>query len=197
VTPHGELSSLLFGGSEEEIGRARAHLSGCEACRRAYQQVTEGLAAPTQKNAAAGGVSERLLELARASRRMLVFADRVAKMFGIDPPEAEALLNRAYEAHHWKPFLGPGVSVLPVAGRGEWAPHQCGLLKLEPGTPFPEHPHAFGEHVLVLQGGFREDSGDELWRGETAFNGPGTRHALRALQGEACVAAVVTLQSAP
>lgn len=195
MTPHEELSTLLFGGSEKAIAEARAHLAGCAACRRAYEQVTLGLGAP-QKAPVSRGVSERLLELARASRRMVVFADRVAHLFGLSALEAEALLNRAYEAHSWQPAVGPGISVLKVQGGGELAEHDCNLVKLEAGATFPEHEHEFGEQLLVLQGGIREPSGDELWRGEGAFHAAGTRHSLRALQGEACVAAVVNLKHA-
>ncbi len=192
MTPHEELSTLLFGGTEEEIAKARAHVVRCEACSAAHQEINQGLATPRLREPSSG-VRERLLELARASRRMLVFSDRLAKLFGLQPVAASQLLNQAYDPRAWH-RVGPGLSVMKVKGGGEQRLHECLLLELEPGAELPDHPHLHGEHVLVLQGGFKDDLGNELWRGESAWYEAGTHHALHALQGEACVAAVVTLK---
>jgi hypothetical protein len=139
-------------------------------------------------------VKERLLDLARESRRMLVYADRLAGFFDLQQEEASAILDRAYTAASWKPIVGPGISCFKVKPGAKWSAHECIMLRLEPNATFPVHPHPFGEHILVLAGAFRDTHGQEVWRGEDAYNGAGSEHGLTALLGETCIAAVITLK---
>lgn len=142
------------------------------------------------------GVKERLLDLARASRRMMVYAQRLAEFFDLDSEAASAVLERAYEPPSWKPIVNDGISCFRVKPGAKWAEHECIMLKLEPNAVFPMHPHPFGEHILVLAGAFRDTNGQEVWRGEDAYNGAGSAHGLTALEGETCIAAVITLKGA-
>lgn len=141
------------------------------------------------------GVKERLLDLARESRRMMVYADRLAEFFDLDPSQAEAILDRAYDPKSWKPIVAQGLSCFKVDPGAKWLRHECIMLRLEPNAAFPSHPHAFGEHILVLAGAFRDTNGQEVWRGEDAYNGAGSEHGLTALEGEPCIAAVITLKA--
>ena len=42
----------------------------------------------------------------------------------------------------------------------------AGILRLSPGVRYPRHTHHGREWNLVLEGGFREDDGHEVWPGE-------------------------------
>ncbi|MFT3842925.1 MAG: cupin domain-containing protein [Myxococcaceae bacterium] len=140
------------------------------------------------------GGKERLLDLARESRRMMVYADRLAAFFDLDASQAEAILDRAYDEKSWKPIVADGLSCFKVSPGGKWLRHECIMLRLKPNVRFPLHPHPFGEHILVLAGAFRDTNGQEVWRGEDAYNGAGSEHGLTALEGEDCIAAVITLK---
>jgi putative transcriptional regulator len=66
------------------------------------------------------------------------------------------------------------------------------LVRLEPGAQLPFHRHADREHVLVLEGGYRDDqSGAEFWRGELDVREDGSAHSFTALEGVPCICASV------
>jgi len=102
---------------------------------------------------------------------------------GLEPVVAESVLNKAYDEASWR-TIGPGLSFFKVAGAGEKAKHECVLLRLVPGAEFPSSAHAFGEHVLVLQGAFREAGARRCGEARARTTVKGTKHSLTALDGE-------------
>lgn len=93
--------------------------------------------------------------------------------------------------------LGPGASEgfseahanAMLIGPGGLEPREdvwLGLSLMAPGTRYPDHDHPPEEVYLVLsQGAFLQGEADWLERapGETLYNTPGIRHAMRAGEG--------------
>jgi putative transcriptional regulator len=84
-----------------------------------------------------------------------------------------------------------GVALCDLDGGPRVADARVGLVRVAPGVTFPHHDHFGDEFTLVLQGGWRDDRGQILRRGETLHLGPGTAHAFTALSGPDLVFAVV------
>ncbi|MBX3220141.1 MAG: cupin domain-containing protein [Labilithrix sp.] len=136
---------------------------------------------------------ERLLASRQRQGRYGVFADRIARLFDLPLPDAEALMKRIESPSEWTAFLVEGLEMIPVTAGPTCAGAIATLVRIQPGATFPDHAHRGDETMLVLDGGFREpaDGGEEVWRGDEIFRGDGSEHALVALPGVPCVAAVL------
>ena len=136
---------------------------------------------------------ERVLASRRRQGRYGIFADRIARLFDLPLADAEALMTRLEKPSEWAPFLVEGVEMIPVVGGPKCSGAIATVVRIQPGATFPEHAHRGDETMIVLDGGFREpaDGGEEVWRGDEIFRADGTEHALVALPGVPCVAAVV------
>jgi putative transcriptional regulator len=64
---------------------------------------------------------------------------------------------------------------------------------LTPGTIFPHHAHVGDEVTLVLDGGFRDEDGREIWRGEELYKPAGSDHEFVVIGERPCIAAVLAL----
>jgi putative transcriptional regulator len=73
--------------------------------------------------------------------------------------------------------IQPGPAILAVDGI-------AGFVKVEPGATFPRHKHLGREHVLVLQGGFRDEDGTDVYAGEDNHKPAGSDHELVAHAGQ-------------
>ena len=135
----------------------------------------------------------RLLASHERGGRYGIFADRIARLFDLSLPDAEALMKRIESPSEWNAFLVDGVEMIPVAAGPKCEGAIATLVRLQPGVTFPEHTHRGDETMLVLDGGFREpaNDGEEAWRGDELFRGDGSDHALVALPGVPCIAAVL------
>ena len=60
-----------------------------------------------------------------------------------------------------------------------------------PGASFPAHRHRGDERVLLLEGGYVDDSGTEYGPGDLHEMPKGSSHGFRVLPDEPCVAAAV------
>ena len=136
---------------------------------------------------------DRLVASRSRSGKYGIFADRIARLFDLTMPDAEALMTRLEEPSAWMPFLVDGLELIGVETGPKCAGAIATVVKLEPGTRFPEHAHNGEETMVVLDGGFHEPlpGGEEVWRGEEIFRDDGTEHHLVALPGVPCIAAVV------
>jgi anti-sigma factor ChrR (cupin superfamily) len=56
------------------------------------------------------------------------------------------------------------------------------LIRMDPGCGYPPHRHRGTEHVLVLQGGYRDEAGEHR-AGAFVTNDDGSEHAPVALDG--------------
>jgi anti-sigma factor ChrR (cupin superfamily) len=195
--PHDELVTLwTASGTEAEQRSALEHVRACGACRDAGKKLgvaidaleggTVGRAAET---APAGGL-EKVLARARAGR-LGYFTAQVAALFDLSTEAAAALLARAERNEGWEEGPGPGVLVMPVNAGPKVPEALTALVKLTAGATFPLHPHSGPERVLVLEGGYRDSGGVEVWRGEVQAMPPGSEHGFVAFDGIGCVCASV------
>jgi putative transcriptional regulator len=174
--------------SPEEVRRVEAHLSGCAQCRvelEAVEVVQAGLVAPAPE------VFRRLSGALVGAGRFEHLLPKLAELFDIEVSEARALLERAEDPAVWQTEMGPGVKVAPVAAGPKNEGAFNVLVKLEPGAEFPHHEHGGRERVLVLEGGYRDVSGTEFWRGELDVRAEGTSHSFTGLPGQGCLCAAV------
>lgn len=140
-----------------------------------------------------GGLRARLLASFSRKGRYGIFADRLARLYDLTPEAAEALVAKLEDDTAWMPFLVPGVEMIPVECGPRCAGGVATVVRLQPGTTFPEHVHRGEETMVLLDGGFREagEGGEEAWRGDEVLRTDGTEHAFVALEGRPCVAAAI------
>ena len=195
--PHDELMVLsTAAGTEPECGAALEHVRGCVACLAAAPRL--GLAIDALEAATVGrtpeapspGTLDRVLERARAGR-LAYFVNQVAALFDLTIEAAAALLARAERNEGWEAGPAPGVMLMPVNAGPRVAEALTALVKLTGGATFPAHPHFGAERVLVIEGGYRDSTGVEVWRGEFQDMPPGTEHHFVAFDGIGCVCASV------
>jgi len=195
--PHDQLVTLwTASGTEAERQLALEHVRGCVACQAATPKL--GVAIDALEGGTVGRVAEtpppgalqKVLARAR-SGRLSYFAGQVAQLFDLSPEAARALLARAERGEGWEEGPGPGVLVMPVNAGPKVTDSLTALVKLDAGGRFPRHPHAGPERVLVLEGGYRDSAGVEVWRGEVQEMAPGTEHDFVALEGIGCVCAAL------
>lgn len=91
------------------------------------------------------------------------------------------------DAVPFRPTRYPGVSIhFYDADRSSG--RAAVLIRMEPGCSYPRHRHTGAEELLVLQGGFRDDSGRQWHAGDYARFEAGSAHRPVALAGgPACV----------
>ena len=193
---HDELVTLLTGGSAEETRAALEHVRHCPTCQADAPKV--GLAIDALEGATVGRTPEappadgvnKLLARAR-SGRLTWFTAQVAALFDLTTEAAAALLEQAEAGQGWEEGPGPGVQVLTVNPGPKVPEALTALVKLAPGATFPLHPHFGHERVLVLEGGYRDSGGVEVWRGEAQDMMPGTEHDFVAFEDVGCICASV------
>lgn len=141
------------------------------------------------------GAAERLLSRARSSGRLAFFTDQIAQLFDLSTDAAADLLNRAQKNEGWEEGPGPGVKIIPVNAGPRVSDCITALVRVEPGATFPFHPHLGPETVMVLEGGFRDSQGVEVWRGEVQKMPGNTEHEFVAFDGVGCLCAAVNALS--
>ncbi len=117
------------------------------------------------------------------------FTARVAAALEVGEDLARRLLDRIDAASSWVAgpsptsrlyHIEPGPAVLAVGGI-------AGFVKVEPGATFPRHKHLGAEHVLVLQGGFRDENGTDVLTGQDNHQPADSDHEFVAHGGEALI----------
>jgi putative transcriptional regulator len=173
---------------------AERHLAGCARCRAQAARLTparEGLTALVRPVEPPPEVLVRVLEQMEGPRRLDRFADRVATFFDLTRERALAVLAAVSDPAAWVPGPVKGSELLPVEAGPAREGMLAGILRLHPGVRYPKHTHQGREWNLVLEGGFREDDGHEVWPGEELEMSDSTTHAFTALEGPACLCAAL------
>jgi putative transcriptional regulator len=189
------LPDLLMGTLDQpDRQAAERHLAGCERCRAELARLSpgvEGLMTLVDAMEPPPVVLARVVAEMESPGRFARFAEKVAAFFDLTREKALAVLESLSDPGAWQPGPAEGIQVLPV----EAGPGKAGMLaafvRVPPGTRFPRHTHRGHEWNLVLEGGFREDSGHEVWPGEVLEKDESTTHDFVALEGPACIAAAL------
>ncbi|WP_224368973.1 cupin domain-containing protein [Hyalangium versicolor] len=173
---------------------AERHLATCERCRAEADRLSpavEGLVGLIAPEVPPPGVLARVVGEMEGPGRFARFAEKVAALLDVTRERALALLESLSDPEQWLPGPADGIQLLPV----ETGPAKEGMLaafvRLPPGVRFPRHTHHGHEWNLVLEGGFREGTGREVWPGELLEMDEGSAHDFVALEGPACIAAAV------
>ena len=173
-----------------------AHLHGCAACREERDalaalaaELPGAVLAPATPPAS---LRERLFADTRHGRALPSFAGAVARLFDLPQDDARALLVELEQPSAWRPGVVAGNWMRPVKpGRGLGTDAIGMMLRTTPGTILPDHVHDGPERTFVLQGGYRDSAGGEVWAGEYSNMTAGTQHELHVLPPVECVAAVL------
>jgi putative transcriptional regulator len=181
----GTLSSVDRARVDEALRQSPALVESLRALEDAMRLVGVGLEAPKSPWA-------KVEQSLSGGRRFEHLVPRLAELFDVDLPAARALADAIDGGDGWGDGPAPGISLLPVAGGPRCEGFMTVLVRLEPGAQLPFHRHADREHVLVLEGGYRDDqSGAEFWRGELDVREDGSAHSFTALEGVPCICASV------
>ncbi|MBF5041593.1 transcriptional regulator [Aggregicoccus sp. 17bor-14] len=171
--------------------RAEAHLARCAGCRAELARLRLAVGALAPAVAPPPPVLEGLLAEMQGPERLAYHAGRVAQLFDLDEARARALLRTLSDPAAWQPGPTPDVDVVPV----ETGPARAGMLaafaRMRAGSRYPRHTHHGREWTLVLEGGMREETGEETWPGETFEQADGTTHAFSILPDVDCLAAAL------
>lgn len=174
------------------------HLLNCARCSTRLAELGGALRPNTPAIVAtAAPLTPLRLRLASGPEgRFAPYADRVSKLFDLSVDRARALLELLSDPDLWLPGPAPGVRVFPVSPGPALAGARTLFLEVEPGGKVPYHVHLGDEHVLVLQGGFRDSTGVEGHAGHAVLMPAGSAHAVDALPGEPCLCGVAVAPSA-
>jgi len=122
---------------------------------------------------------DRVLRSAAEGGRLHRFADRVAHVLDVTTERARALLDGVDDPTSFGDGPLPGLDLYHVAGGPAVQGAITGFIRLPPGSEFPTHEHLGREHVLIVQGFYRDDAG-QLWGpGDEEVREKGTSHAFR------------------
>jgi hypothetical protein len=172
------------------------HLLGCPDCRdegdamlRLSADLPAALLTPASPDAA---LRARLLDGTRHGRALPSFAGGVARLFDLTLTDARALLTRLEQPSEWRAGFVPGNWMRPVKPGAALGPSAIGMiLRTTPGVTLPAHVHDGPERTFVLQGGYRDSAGTEVWAGELHDMPAGGEHSLHVLPPAECIAAVL------
>jgi len=174
---------------------AERHLSGCERCRAEVARLSppvEGMLGLVAPEPSPAEVLERVVGQMEGPGRFARFAEPLAQLLDISRERVLQVLESLSEPGAWLPGPTDEIQLVPV----ETGPAKEGMLaafvRVPAGQRFPRHTHHGREWNLVLEGGFREDSGREVWPGELLEKEDGSTHGFSALEsGPACIAASI------
>jgi putative transcriptional regulator len=170
----------------------RAHLETCPSCASMLKELLAAAALLASAEApvpAPDSVLQLLRQAMRGPHRLERFLGMVAGFLDVDEASARALLARADTSEDW--LTAGGVSVLSAPTGPAAADALATLCRIQPGAGLEEHEHEAPEDTLVLEGGFRDSQGHELWPGDALTMPKGSRHALTALPGVPCLCLVL------
>lgn len=88
----------------------------------------------------------------------------------------------------WQSTRYPGIAIHFYASDRRTG-RTLALIRMDPGCGYPRHRHRGPEHLLVVQGGYRDDHGEHR-AGQFVVHDDGSEHAPVALGGpdaEPCV----------
>ena len=170
----------------EDQAAARAHLAACAACADQHRVAAEGLVALTlalPEAAPPPPLRDRILRSVSGVSRFDDFAERTARIIDVAVDKARALLARIDDPAAWSDGPLPGVRLYHLDGGPAMANAVVGLVRIKPGSVFPEHTHQGTEVALVLQGSCVEGDGRVSRRGDLLQMESSSTHMLTALPG--------------
>lgn len=136
-------------------------------------QLAAALSEPLELSAA---LRSQLMAALPETSRFERFIGTVSQLLDIEPGRAQRLLDQLDDRSLFYELM-PGIELYWVEGGPRVANAVRGFVRVAAGLEFPEHEHHGEEHVLVLQGAFRDPTQDRTFRpGEVSVMPEGTTH---------------------
>jgi putative transcriptional regulator len=139
----------------------------------------------------AGSRARLLSTICRKPVRLLPFHERLSKFFDLSVDRLQEILIDVDDPERWQRGPLPGMLLFHFEGGPRRAGADCGLMQLPPGFVLPRHRHLGDERALVLEGGYREDTGRAYLPGDAHHMRRGTRHGYRVFDDGPCLVALV------
>jgi putative transcriptional regulator len=135
---------------------------------------------------------ERLLATISASpSRFAPFFGRLSKFFDLGVGRVEQVMGAVPEPASWEPGPLPGLMLMHFDGGPSCADADVGLVRLDPGFCLPPHRHRSLETAMIIEGGYREDTGRVYLPGDVHRMTAGTVHSYRVFDDRPCLLALV------
>ncbi len=166
------------GAAETELGELFAELSVVSASDVSASDVEHGRA---RLLAAVGQSAERFAPL----------FDKLTKFFDLSVEALREVFTRAEREREWQPGPLPWVSLFHFSGGPAVAGLDTGFVRLKKGMPFPLHRHTGSEHVLILEGSYRDHEQRLYTPGDFHDMAEGTEHSLQMSADEDVLLAVI------
>ncbi len=138
----------------------------------------------------AAPLRQRLLDAVRHHGRLEGFAEQMAGIIDATVERARHLLRLLDDESAWLPLF-PNCDGLHIKPGPAVAGLDVGLIRMAPGSAFPEHKHLGIERVLVLQGRLRDDEGNEYQAGDLIEKHKGSSHSFVVIGDDELVYLVV------
>lgn len=124
------------------------------------------------------------------------FRRRFARLFDLSEAEADSVLGKMSAPAEWEPLKTLLVHHF-TPGPGRAGAH-AGLVRCQPGVPFPTHRHRGVETTLFLSGAVRDDdTGELLLPGDLVVRPADSVHHLTVLPPRECVFAALLQDEMP
>jgi putative transcriptional regulator len=138
---------------------------------------------------------ERLLATISGSpSRFAPFFGKLSKFFDLDAGRIEEIMAMVTDPASWKPGPLPGLRLMHFDGGPSCADADVGLVRLDPGFCLPPHRHRSLETAMILEGGYREDTGRAYLPGDVHRMTAGTVHSYQVFDDRPCLLALVLFE---
>lgn len=121
------------------------------------------------------------------------YAAAMARLYDVSVDRSRELLGLIARTSSWETAL-PGVHLVHFDGGPAYTAADCGFVKLEPGTAFPQHEHLGEEVSLILAGRLRDRTTGRIYGpGDEIVEAQGVDHDVICEGDEACIYAARAL----
>ena len=138
------------------------------------------------------GVRERLIAaVSESPARFAPFFGRLSSLFDLSLDRVEQIMASIAAPELWQPGPLPGLHAMHFEGGPRCASADVGLVRLDPGFSLPRHRHRSLETAMILEGGYREDTGRVYLPGDVHEMTEGSVHGYRVFDDRPCLIALV------
>jgi hypothetical protein len=114
------------------------------------------------------------------------FTSRMTTLFDVTVERAREILGLMERPASWIAEM-PGIEIVHFDGGPACAAADCGLIRLAPGSTFPQHSHLGEEVSVILSGQLQDDTGKLFNPGDDMVQAEGSEHHLTVVGDEPCI----------
>ncbi len=134
---------------------------------------------------------DRLLAQLAGRERFTPFLDRLMQLFDLEESATRIQLEAIVDPQAEWDEMGNGCSFRDFDGGPAIGEAHGGLVRVAPGSVFPQHRHVGEERMLILQGQVADEHGGHFRAGDEIVMGDGTTHELRVIGDQELIYAAV------